>query len=121
MKKTARPDSGRAGGPGRPGPESTESPNASAAAPPAGWRAPMSIVAHNDGPELRGCERQLLLLARGLAARGHEVAVSCRADAPLARDLRAASDVEVTPVRPRGDLALGSALAFRRLIRERRP
>lgn len=82
----------------------------------------MRLLAHNDGRELRGNERQLLLLARGLAARGHEVVVSCREGAPLARELgQGPGAIAATSVRPRGDFSLPSALRFRRLIRERRP
>lgn len=80
----------------------------------------MRLLAHNDGRGLRGNERQLLLLAGGLRERGHDVLVSCREGAPLARALEGVA-ASTTHVRPRGDLALGPARAFRRLISERRP
>jgi glycosyltransferase involved in cell wall biosynthesis len=80
----------------------------------------MRVIAHNDGRELRGNERQLLHLARGLRDRGHDVLVSCRGDGALAQELERGG-VPSTRVRPRGDLALASALEFRRLLAARRP
>ncbi|MSR36115.1 MAG: glycosyltransferase [Gemmatimonadetes bacterium] len=80
----------------------------------------MRLIAHNDGWELRGNERQLRYLAEGLDRRGHDVLVSCRAGGALAAELERIH-IHTTPIRPRGDLALPSALAFRSLLRERRP
>jgi glycosyltransferase involved in cell wall biosynthesis len=80
----------------------------------------MRLIAHNDGRELRGNERQLLHLVLGLRERGHDVLVSCRAGAALAHELEERS-IPHTGARPRGDLALPSALAFRRLLAEFRP
>lgn len=80
----------------------------------------MRWIAHNDAPELRGNERQLLQLARGLGARGHEGLVSCRREGALAPEL-ARAGVETSWVRPRGDVAWASALAFRALLARRRP
>lgn len=80
----------------------------------------MRLLAHNDGRELRGSERQLLHLVAGLAARGHDVLVSCREGGALAPELSPVG-VAVTHTRPRGDLALASALRFRRLVAHYRP
>jgi glycosyltransferase involved in cell wall biosynthesis len=80
----------------------------------------VKLLAHNDGEEMRGNERQLLLLAGELRSRGHEVVVSARPDAPLQREL-VARQVAVTPIRPRGDLDVLAALKFRALIRRHRP
>lgn len=64
----------------------------------------------------RGGQRQTLLVARGLAHAGHRCIVAARADEPLA-ERAAAAGLAVVPVRPRSELALGSALRLRRLIR----
>jgi glycosyltransferase involved in cell wall biosynthesis len=77
----------------------------------------MRLIAHNDGWDLRGSERQLLHLARGLRDRGHDVLVSCREGGALARELTE-SGVPITAVRPRGDLNLASAHRFLRLLGE---
>ena len=82
--------------------------------------APVKLVAHNDGVELRGNERQLLLIANGLKERGHDVVVSARARAPLEQALQAHS-IPTTPIRPRGDLDFLAALAFRGWLREQKP
>lgn len=76
----------------------------------------MKLVAHNDGHELRGNERQLLLIATGLRDRGHDVVVSCRAEAALQQELQARS-IRTTPIRPRGDLDLLASWAFRGWLR----
>ena len=80
----------------------------------------MRLIAHNDGRELRGSERQLVHIARGLRERGHDVLVSCRAGAPLEAEL-ARAGVETTGRRPRGALALPSVWVFRGLISRSRP
>ena len=80
----------------------------------------MRLLAHNDGQELRGNERQLVHLAAGLRGRGHDVLVACRSSGALARELPRAG-VATTGIRPRGDLALASVLRFRRLVARRSP
>lgn len=80
----------------------------------------MRLVVHNDAPQLRGNERQLLHLAGGLSARGHGVLVSCRSGGALTPALKAVG-IATTGVRPRGDVALPSALAFRGLLARERP
>ena len=80
----------------------------------------MKLLAHNDGRELRGNERQLLLLAKELKDRGHDVLVSSRQEAPLRVELVKAG-LATTPIRPRGDLDFLAAWAFRGLIRRERP
>lgn len=80
----------------------------------------MRIAVHNDGPELRGSEKQLLLIARGLAARKHDVVASCRAGSAIAAAL-AQAGVRTTTVRPRGDLDLFSAMRFSRWLRREKP
>src|SRR5688572_27350753 len=80
----------------------------------------MKLLAHNDGRELRGNERQLLLLANELKTRGHDVLVSSRLEAPLQAEL-GKSGVMTTPIRPRGDLDGLAAWAFRGLVRREQP
>lgn len=80
----------------------------------------MKVAVHNDGPELRGSEKQLLLIVRGLAGRNHDVAVSCRAGSAVAAAL-AQMGIRTTTVRPRGDVDLFSAMRFSRWLARERP
>lgn len=80
----------------------------------------MKVAAHNDGPDLRGSEKQLLLIARGLAACQHDVAASCRSGSAIEAAL-AAAGIRTTPVRPRGDLDLYHALRFSRWLTREQP
>lgn len=74
---------------------------------------------HVDGETVRGNERQALRIARGLAARGHHVAVSCKADSPV-RALFAAEGIAMTGVRPRGNADAWNALRFAAWLRRER-
>ena len=67
----------------------------------------------------RGGQNQVLLTARGLAARGHEVVVVAHPDGELRK--RLAGDVEVVPLAPRNEVDLPAAWRLARLIRERQP
>ena len=80
----------------------------------------MKIAIHVDGPIIRGNERQVMRIAGGLRARGHEVVVSCRAGGPVEAELRARG-FRTTGIRPRGDADLWNALAFVRWLRRERP
>ena len=80
----------------------------------------VKLLAHNDGTELRGNERQLLLLTTALQRRGHEVLVSCRAGAPLQMALRERG-IATDAVRPRGDLDILSSLRFAALAQRFNP
>lgn len=80
----------------------------------------MKIAIHVDGPIIRGNERQVMRIADGLRARGHEVVVSCRAGGPVEAELRALG-FRTTGIRPRGDADLWNALAFVRWLRRERP
>jgi glycosyltransferase involved in cell wall biosynthesis len=72
------------------------------------------MVLHADaGREWRGGQRQTLLLARGMAARGLDVAVASPDGSPLA-DRGAAAGLRVLRFGPRGDLDLGSAARLSR-------
>ena len=80
----------------------------------------MKVAVHNDGPELRGSEKQLILLARGLAARKHDVTASCRAGSGIEAAL-AEADIRTTRIRPRGDLDVVSAMRFGRWLSHEAP
>lgn len=80
----------------------------------------MKVAIHVDGPIIRGNERQVMRIAAGLTARGHEVVVSCRAGGPVEAALREMG-IRTTGIRPRGDADLVSALAFVRWLRRERP
>ena len=80
----------------------------------------MKVVIHNAARELRGNERQTLLIAAELMRRGHEVVVSCVPDAPLAAALRDRG-VRTSSARPRGDLDPWSFARFAAWLRSERP
>jgi glycosyltransferase involved in cell wall biosynthesis len=80
----------------------------------------MRIAIHGDGRTLRGNERQLLLIIKGLVARGHAVHVSGHAGSEAGRAF-AAAGARVSSIRPRGDLDPFSALWFALWLRRVRP
>ncbi|CAA9312104.1 MAG: hypothetical protein AVDCRST_MAG68-1418 [uncultured Gemmatimonadetes bacterium] len=80
----------------------------------------MKVAIHNSARELRGSERQTLLLAAGLMGRGHDVAVSCDPRAPLWQALLR-EGVRTTAVRPRGDLDVWNFARFVLWLRRERP
>jgi glycosyltransferase involved in cell wall biosynthesis len=80
----------------------------------------MKVAIHVDGPTIRGNERQVIRVAAGLRARGHDVAVSCRAEGPVMAELRALG-IRATGVRPGGDADLWNALRFAAWLRRERP
>lgn len=79
----------------------------------------MRVALHTDGRAVRGNERQLLLLVRGLRARGHQVAASAVAGSQTFHVLGEAG-AEVTGVRPRGDADVVSFLRFVHWLRQSR-
>jgi len=68
----------------------------------------------------RGGQNQVWLSARGMAARGHDVVVACRAGGVLAERSRAAG-LAVREMRFRGDLWPAAALALAAALKETRP
>jgi len=68
----------------------------------------------------RGGQNQVLLTAEGMARRGHEVVVACRAGAPLEARSRAAG-LDTRGLGFGGDFAPAAALALRRLVSTFRP
>jgi glycosyltransferase involved in cell wall biosynthesis len=68
----------------------------------------------------RGGQNQVLLTAKGMERRGHEVMVACRTASAL-RDRARAADLDVQPIAFGGDLVPAPALALRRLVRRFRP
>jgi glycosyltransferase involved in cell wall biosynthesis len=78
-------------------------------------------VLHVDSARTwRGGQNQVLLTARGMAARGHDVVVACQAGGALAQRARAAG-VAVREVAFSGDLSFAAVRALRALMRESRP
>jgi glycosyltransferase involved in cell wall biosynthesis len=80
----------------------------------------MKVAIHNGARELRGSERQTLLIAAELMRRGHEVVVSCVPNGPLAAALRERG-VRTSAARPRGDLDPWSFARFTAWLRRERP
>jgi len=94
--------------PGSPGP--LESPG----------EARMKLVIQSDSTVWGGNEKWLLLIASGLAERGHDVIVSCHAHRPVEARARAAG-LRVSRSRPGADADLPLALGFARMLRRERP
>ncbi len=80
----------------------------------------MKILIHGDGVVVYGAERQAVLIAQGLRARGHEVVVSCPPASPF-QDLLHERGVSTVHIRPRGNLDVLAALRFARWIRAEQP
>jgi glycosyltransferase involved in cell wall biosynthesis len=80
----------------------------------------MKVAMHVDGVDVRGSERQTLLIATGLRERGHAVAVSCRGGGAVEAAFRAAG-FATTSVRPRGDADVLSGIGFVAWLRRERP
>ncbi len=68
----------------------------------------------------RGGQNQVLLTAKGMATRGHESRVACRAGSPL-EDRARAEGLSVTALPFRGDLWPPAILALALLLRRDRP
>lgn len=80
----------------------------------------MRILHVDSAAAWRGGQNQVLLAARGMAARGHEVALACRAGGVLEERARAAGlDVYGLPFG--GDLDPRAALGLGRVLRALRP
>lgn len=80
----------------------------------------MKVVIQSESRIWGGNEKWLLLVGRGLAARGHDVLVSCIGGAPVAERATAAG-LRVTHARPSGDADLFHALGFALMLRRERP
>ena len=80
----------------------------------------MRIVHVDSAASWRGGQNQVLLTARAMQARGHEVVVACRGGGPLAARARDAG-LDVRPIPFRGDLWPAAALALARVLREVAP
>jgi glycosyltransferase involved in cell wall biosynthesis len=77
------------------------------------------LVQVDAARDWRGGQSQVLLTARGLLARGHEVTLACQADGTLEARARAAG-VPVAPMHFRGDLSPAAVLPLARLVRATR-
>src|SRR5690606_14041357 len=82
--------------------------------------AAVKIVIQNSARVWGGNEKWSWQLARGLHARGHHVIVSCPSGSPVWRRAEAAG-LEVTSVRPGGDLDAVSALRFASFLERESP
>jgi len=80
----------------------------------------VKIVIQNSARVWGGNEKWSWQLARGLHARGHHVIVSCPSGSPVWRRAEAAG-LEVTSVRPGGDLDAVSALRFASFLKRESP
>lgn len=75
----------------------------------------MRILHVDTGREMRGGQRQLLLLARGLARRGHEQVIACRTDGRLEAEA-ARAGLEAVGI---GAGGMSRVVKLRRLLRRR--
>jgi glycosyltransferase involved in cell wall biosynthesis len=80
----------------------------------------MRVLHVDSAATWRGGQNQALLTAAGMAARGHEVALACRAGGVLEARAREAG-LAVTPLRFHGDLSPLAALGLRRHLIRLRP
>ncbi|HYW12412.1 MAG TPA: glycosyltransferase, partial [Longimicrobium sp.] len=71
----------------------------------------MKLVIHNAARVWGGNEKWLLTLARGLAARGHDVVVACRRGGEVARRVQAAG-IRASHVRPGAGLDVPRGVRF---------
>ena len=82
--------------------------------------SPMKIIVQSDANVWGGNEKWLLIVAEGLAARGHQVVISCKRGKPVA-ERALARGLRVTHTRPAGDADLVAALRFAAMLRRERP
>lgn len=80
----------------------------------------MKLVVQNSSRVWGGNEKWLATLAAGLAARGHEVVVACRAGGPVPGELRRRG-IRTATVRPGGFANVWRAARFLRWLRRERP
>jgi glycosyltransferase involved in cell wall biosynthesis len=71
----------------------------------------------DSGSEMRGGQRQVLFLSRGLAALGHRVLVVTPAGAPLASAVRREERLESVELPMRGELSLRAAGSLAEIMR----
>ncbi|HET7291713.1 MAG TPA: glycosyltransferase [Vicinamibacteria bacterium] len=80
----------------------------------------MRVLHVDSAASWRGGQNQVLLTARGMAERGHDVAIACRRGGALEERARAAR-LAVHGLPFRGDLSPAAALGLRRVLRSFRP
>jgi len=80
----------------------------------------VTVVHVDTAPTWRGGQNQVLLAARGVAARGRGAPIACRRGGELEARARAAG-ADVRPLPFRGDLWPPAILALARLLRRERP
>ena len=81
----------------------------------------MRVLHVDTARDWRGGQNQVFLTARGMAARGHEVVLACRAGGALESRARAVGLPVRTLAFGRGDLSPTSARGLARVLREVRP
>ena len=80
----------------------------------------MNVLHVDSAADWRGGQNQVLLTAKGMAARGHRVTLACRSGGALeARAREQGLDVQGLPLR--GDLSLRASGGLVRLLRHTRP
>jgi glycosyltransferase involved in cell wall biosynthesis len=80
----------------------------------------MRIVHADSARTWRGGQNQVLLTARGMAARGHEIWVACQRGGPLEARAREAQ-LTVRPMAFHGDFSPSALMGLVRLVREAQP
>jgi glycosyltransferase involved in cell wall biosynthesis len=80
----------------------------------------MKVVIQSDARIWGGNEKWLVMVGRGLARRGHDVLVSCRANHPVEERARA-EGLRTTRARPGGDADVVRAIRFAAMLRRERP
>lgn len=80
----------------------------------------MKILHVDSARGWRGGQNQVLLTARGMAGRGHEVILACRKGGALA-ERAGAVGLDVRPLRFQGDLSPAAVWELARLLRRERP
>ncbi|HEX6738012.1 MAG TPA: glycosyltransferase [Vicinamibacteria bacterium] len=80
----------------------------------------MRVLHVDSARSWRGGQNQVLLAARGMAARGHQVALACQQGGVLEGRARQ-TGLEVAGLRFQGDLSPGAVLPLARLLKRFRP
>jgi glycosyltransferase involved in cell wall biosynthesis len=80
----------------------------------------MKVVIQSNAKGWGGNEKWLMLVAEGLASRGHEVLVSCRPEGLVAARAQAAA-LRITHERPGADADFPKAIGFATMLRRERP
>lgn len=80
----------------------------------------LATIQIDSGFDMRGGQRQVLFLSRGLAALGHRVLVVTPRGAPLAAAVRREARLELMELPLRGELSVGAANRLAKIMRGER-